>query len=143
MQGDDLQKQLNKEIAENLAKIEHTKKIASLTKEFPDLRSNTNRWKKVYYSSALANEQAKHALIYHSCGCCNDAPLFISPYFVHACGIEIYSEPYRFFIGEKCSGGDREDHEWRKTLETAKLPASIISQVEAYFHVNSPSEYDE
>lgn len=142
MTGDDLKKQLAKDSDKQTAKLDEINKIVKLTAEFPDLKKNTDRWRKEFYSSKLANNKVTHCTIYHGCGCCNDSPLYVSPSFTHESGIEIYAEPYRLCIGEKNYGdGERPDEKWREHLTENQYPQTIIDHVDGYFKTHASSYY--
>lgn len=122
---------LRKEAAEKIAQAE---KIEALLKEFPALRQRTGRWNKVAYYAKEANSKANRFDLRHNCGCCQDSPLEVWPYFESPAG-NVYSEPPMFRVGEKepYYGGDIPRAGWDTEMREAGLPEDIIGAVSMHF----------
>lgn len=94
-----------KELEEQAKKInEELNQINRLREAFPDLEVTKNRWGTVRYYAESANSLVNDYYTKHSCGCCNDAPLYVYP-FLYFEGIKVHSKPDHFCIGEKNTWG--------------------------------------
>lgn len=117
------------------------KAIKKLQEKYPDLSCSIDRWDNLRLTSSEVNNKATHVDFRHSCGCCDDAPLLAMPYVVEAGGRQVFSNPERFFVGEKNPyhyGRDKEEIGWEKELLNAQIPQTIIDKIRAYF-----DEWDE
>jgi hypothetical protein len=117
--------------------------ICGLYKQFDDLSFTVDRWNETRWHSNFITSLATNVEIRHSCGCCDDAPIFARPYVVIN-GIEVYS-PLCFCVGEKAYGGEKPYDNWKKELIDAKIQQCILDKLEAFFETNrlDESEYAE
>jgi hypothetical protein len=113
---------------------DRAEKLERLATLYPDLKKQVGRWEKVAYnSSPSANEHVDKFDLRHNCGCCDDSPLELWPYLETEFG-KVYSSPVPFVVGEKeYSHGDRPYGNWKQLLNEAKIPDSIIEQIQSYF----------
>ena len=113
---------------------DQAKDIERLVEVFPDLEISTNRWKTERYTSVSVNDRATDVIIGYNCGCCEDKPVEVWPYLVHA-GQQIYSRPPSFMVGERnpYSGRDKSYPDWQTDLRKANISESVIKIVEEYF----------
>lgn len=132
---------INNRIIELENKLNELKKIKEL---FPDIEIHKDRWEKERYSSSLALKKVDKTLFYHSCGCCPDAVLYVGPY-LEVDGIEIYTNPERFIIGQKHAYGfgEEPDDDWEERLKNAGLTDTIIEQTRKFFKENPIEDCDD
>lgn len=121
----------------------HLDLMRSIIEKFPDLKVDTNRWKKERYNTELVNSIVDKVEIYHACGCCPDSILRVSPY-IEIEGINIYSEPPTFGVGEKSySGGDNFDNNWEQQLQNKNINSLVIDIIKEYQDKNRPTLDDD
>jgi hypothetical protein len=106
-----------------------------------DLLEHRDRWSNIRYYSPKINKIADNVEIHHTCGCCSDAPLIARPYVV-VNGINLYSDPPKFGIGEGLyGGGDRPDSHWQEQFKD--FNPIITEIIQKYFDDNKPVEDDD
>lgn len=127
-----IQESLAKLQAEQDAKQAELDRLKRLAEKYPDLQKHIGRWEKVAYYSKIANTQATRFDMRHNCGCCSDSPLELWPYMETPDG-NIYTDPPMFTIGEREGLGDRPYDGWKRKLQNAGLPESLIGACEVYF----------
>jgi len=122
------------ETQEHEQAIERLGVIRELLKIYPKLKRETGRWGSERFYTLEVNRIVLEADIWHSCSCCPDAPLFISPYIV-VNSIKVFSDPPKICIGQMNAYGYGEipDENWEETLKNHNLPETIIEQVRIYF----------
>lgn len=111
-------------------------KLIRLQEQFPDLEFQIDRWK----TERLISKSIAHLVdkcdFYHTCGCCNDAPLKACPY------LEAEGEKVCFpaiCIAEKgWLGGDEPYENWRDLIINAGLNNQILKLAENYLNSNRP-----
>jgi hypothetical protein len=131
---------LNKELMEKKLEIQ---RIESNMAQFSDLKKDVDRWNQCRYSSKSANSLTTDVEISHSCGCCNDSPLYARPYLI-ANGERIYSDPVIFVIGERnYGGGENEWPGWEKKMREHNIPQIVIDITRAYLDEHKPYEEEE
>lgn len=114
-------------------KDQEAKRLETLLAEFPDLQKYTGRWNKVAFYSKAVNSRVDRFDLRHNCGCCNDSPLELWPYLETPHG-KVYSDPPKIVIGEQhWISGDTPSPGWKKKLQEAGLPETIIGAVSMHF----------
>ncbi len=110
-------------------------------KKFPDLQVHTSRWQKVRLWSPSVNPIANDVEIHHSCGCCDDSPLYVTPVLVEG-DSKVYGTP-QISIGEKYAGGfgDMLDGNWKEMLNEKNVSSAVIEKVREYEKENLPTDY--
>lgn len=124
-------------IAKLKAEITDKSRLVEILSKYPDIKEHTNRWKRHHWVSRSVNDRASLCRIHHECGCCSDSPLEVWPYLVDD-GVEIYSDPPCFRVGEKNAYGigDRPYDYWQDKLRADGINAEIIAQIEQHFADN-------
>lgn len=74
--------------------------ILDVFDQLPDLEITYDRWRNKRYSSLEVNAKATEYFTGYSCGCCDDAPMFLYP-LIEINGIRVYTKPVRFYIGDR------------------------------------------
>lgn len=120
--------------------IEYNEVVLSILEIYPKLHEEATRWSK-YLATPEINSECDDAVFTHSCGCCDDAVLYVMPY-KEVNGIKIFSSPTQIVIGERCGSGDREYMDWEHELNSQDIPQIIVDKVRAYFKDNEPT-YDD
>lgn len=121
---------LSKTISQEQAKELTLTKLSQL---YPDLNKFTGRWKKEVFYSAEVNKIAVEFDMRHNCGCCNDSPLEVWPYYKTEYG-NVYSDPPKFIVGEAhWISGDIPRDGWKDVMRAANICESIIQAVSAHF----------
>jgi hypothetical protein len=112
--------------------------------KYPDLRKSVNRWSKIRYASAKANESVSSCDISHNCGCCVDSSLEVWPYLIDE-ATKIYSDPPSFQVAEKNQYGYGEIPypNWEEKMREADINERVISKVEKYLEDNPPIYEDD
>lgn len=110
------------------ATSEH-ERVFRLQQEFPDLRSQIDRWKNRRYKSERVNSQCEKYEWVRSCGCCPDPAIWAQPYVDTALG-RVYSNPFQFYVGEgRTHTWMREEHGWEEKMRAASIPESLITTI--------------
>lgn len=114
-------------------------KLENLLKVFPDLEVTKDRWGTARYYADSANSLVNDYYTKHSCGCCNDAPLFVYP-FLYVDGVKVHSKPDHFCIGEKNAWGYGEmyDPDATKAMVEKNISDVVVKQIEIL--VKTPTE---
>ena len=139
---------LSDEIEKDRERIDQeNKELSSLEQlifDYPDTEVATNRWGKKRISSERVNSLVTDVEIYHSCGCCHDSPLLVSPY-IEVGDLRLYSKPESFWVGTRNSfcQGEIEDKDWKQRLENKNISTTVIKKIEEYFKENKPLYDDE
>lgn len=128
---------LEKEIEQ---KTKELSELLDLQKKYPDIKKFTGRWNKVVYCSKEVNSLVNSYDIRHNCGCCDDSPLELWPYFIDDADKKIYSDPPMIVIGEKDSWfktkGRHEDvlyADWDARLRKHGISEKIIDKVKTIY----------
>lgn len=124
----------------NLLKDE-AQTLEHLVDVFPDLEVHTNRWKTERYTSVTVNGTATNVDIGYNCGCCEDKPVEVWPYIIHA-DKKIYSNPPSFMVGERNPYTHRDDsyEDWQLSLRRVGISEAVIKIVEEYFEKEASAE---
>lgn len=132
---------------EEISKIQkEIETLEILLKKYPDLERHVDRWRTERFMSKQINSIADKCYFAHSCGCCNDAPLFVRPYIIdEETGAEIYSNPAQIFIGEKnpypvpgrVYKPERADPDWEEGLKKHNISQIVIDKTQEYLLANS------
>jgi hypothetical protein len=115
-----------------LKATEEAEQLETMTLLFPDLEVEVNRWGTKKLTSRMVNSMAVDYDTGHSCGCCEDAPLFAYPY-VEFEGIRVHSKPSKVYIGERCYhvvGGELYDQRCLGELRTEGFNPELIAKIE-------------
>lgn len=133
----------NKLLNKTNQEIEILEKRKNLVKKFPDLEEYRGRWRTVLISKDV-NQIVENVHFSHSCGCCNDAVLFAWTS-INEDGIDVYSKPPFFAIGEKNAYGLGEItwENWEKELIKENIPEKIIDKIRKYLEENQPVNVEE
>jgi hypothetical protein len=109
-------------------------RLSGLLELYPDLRQETDRWRRVFSCSTSVNTIATHYEIAYSCGCCPDASLYIR-LFVETPYGKVYGVPHQIGVGERRSWEyfDCPDKDWEKTLKARGAPDHILEKLRAHF----------
>ena len=101
--------------AEEAAEVE--KLVEKLLAEFPDLEVRYDRWHKQYFTSKSVMPIATDVMIRHSCGCCNDSPLYVTPYVIRGSS-KVFVDDITICIGERSFyGGEEPSGDLEEILE--------------------------
>ena len=112
--------------------LEKIQKLKKLFTKYPDLTEHENRWGTKYLVSASVNAIADNWGISHSCGCCDDAVVYVQTYIVED-GFEIYSDPFQIAVGSKYIGYDDFETNWQEILKNKNIQnPSIYKDLEKY-----------
>ena len=135
-------KELKEQLKKEQLEIQSRLKVLDL---FPDLRQTTDRWSHKYFCTSKVNSIVDSADIRHNCGCCEDSPLEIRPY-KKIEGIEIYSDPPCFTVGEKipfyAGTGEREYDGWEDEMRKENISETIIQMTREHFNANKPKHIE-
>jgi hypothetical protein len=72
-------------------------------------------------------------MIYHSCGCCEDAAVIASPYIIIE-GMDVFSNPHQLFIGFKdYDTFDYPDDNWESKCRDANISEIVIEEIRRHF----------
>lgn len=94
-------------ISEKISELEaEAKKLKKLKKKFPDLKEDRDRWGTIRLYSKSVNSKVTDITTRHSCGCCDDSPLYAMPYLKYE-GVEIHSDPVQICIGYRNPNGGK------------------------------------
>ena len=112
---------------------------------YPDIEEHTDRWSNKRISSSSINSETDQVFINHNCGCCDDSPLQVWPY-KNVNGIEVFSNPACFIIGEKIpfySGiGERPYDNWQEKLRKENITETVINKRQIFFNDNKPQHIE-
>lgn len=87
-------------LSEKINKLKNeASNLETLIEEFPDLHEYPGRWQ-TFLSSKKVNDNPEKINYGHSCGCCEDAALYIY-FYVERLGTKVYSDPPFICIGSK------------------------------------------
>lgn len=110
--------------------------LKSLSVAFPDLKVNINRWNTVRYESDCARPMCNEIEIAHNCGCCNDSPIELWPYY-ESNGNKIYAGGIPFQIGERYyHRGEKPYEGWQERLRAKGINEEVIAKVQHWFDEN-------
>ena len=128
-------------IEDQITELNNKKKVVE---KYFDISEYIDRWGTKRLSTTAINKEVNCVIIKHNCGCCDDSPLEAWPYKLIN-GIEVYSKPAHFYIGEKNAYGcgDEPEDDWQKDLRIAEIPEFIINKIQEYFNSNPPKEYED
>jgi hypothetical protein len=138
-----------KEVSELNKEIDN---LRILVKKYPDLKKHVDRWRNERLKSKKVNAIADLCYFAHSCGCCDDSPLFVWPYIKdEETGLDIYSDPPNIFIGEKnpypVSGRvykpERVNPNWEENLRECNISQVVIDKTREYLLKESNLEEDD
>jgi hypothetical protein len=130
-------------LAQKIQKQEdHLLKVKKIMEMFPDVTEERDRWENIRLYSPSINAIADDAEIHHSCGCCADASLYVSPFKIIE-GIQVYSKPAHFCIGHKVDfgTGDEVSEDWENQLKEENIGETAIAKVREYVRENKPRYY--
>lgn len=118
----------------NIADAERKLRLAQ---KYPDLHEHQCRWKHVRLCTKEVNGKVTDATIKHNCGCCEDSPLEVWPYLVED-GIEVFSDPPCFVVGEKIprTYRDMPYDGWEDKLREAGIAEVVIEKTKKRFPEN-------
>lgn len=129
-----------KEIEDLSKEVEGIKKLLKI---YPDLKYHTNRWGTIRLYSKSVNPDTTSYDMGHNCGCCDDSPLEVWPY-IEIDGLQIYSDPPIFMIGEKDSWSNEYSESaypgWDKEMGEAKISKTVIDKIKEYMLEHSDWE---
>jgi len=111
-------------------------------KEIPDATYSIDRWKNFRIHSPMVNASAVDVDIRHGCGCCGDSPILARPY-ITIDGVQIFSIPESFNIGEKGYDCEHPYPGWRTKMIDNGISMDVIEQVEKYFEENKQSDCED
>ena len=129
---------LEKEVSEINFEIA---KLKNIQKEYPDIKTHTNRWKTERLFSKKVNNIVNKVDISHNCGCCEDSPLEAWPYKLIK-GLEIFSDPCCFQVGHKNAYGIGECpyDDWEEKFKKNNISEVVIKKVKKYFKEYPPED---
>jgi hypothetical protein len=123
---------------ENLAKQyeqagQELDRLKRLRSEFPDLRVETDRWKKTRFKAKSANNRVTDIEFARTCGCCPDPGILARPYLETTLG-RVYSNPFHIEIGEgRVSSGFVTEHaNWEERFRKHGIPEALIQRMRQY-----------
>lgn len=132
--------ELEKKRDDTQAQIECLKRLEAA---FPDLKVNINRWGAVRYESDCARPMCNKFDIAHNCGCCNDSPIELWPYY-ESNGDKIYAGGIPFQIGERYyHRGEKPYNNWQESLRAKGINEEVIAGVQRWFDDNPWRPFDE
>ncbi len=120
--------------------------LETFLERYPDTKVDRDRWDNERYYSPAINAEVNDVEIHHTCGCCEDAPLVARPFKkIKELGIRLYSDPCRFFVGEKNAYGygEREDKGWEEEMRREGIPKTIIRKIKKYFKENPAGHFSD
>jgi hypothetical protein len=107
-------------------------RISRLRSEFPDLRVETDRWKKTRFKAKSANSRVTAVEIRRTCGCCHDPGILAMPYMETTLG-RVYSDPFHIEIGEGRSYDTVYEHTgWEERYRKHGISEEVIAQARSY-----------
>jgi hypothetical protein len=111
---------------------------------YPDVKKMTDVWGHIFWCSSSVNKHVTDVDLAHSCGCCEEAPLFARCYLIIPnTNIKIYANPYEIYVGDRWySGGDDFTYTWDNDLRKHNIPECVIQLVDQYRLGNMPDCYD-
>ena len=117
--------------------------IEAVRKIYPDVQVNSDRWNHERHFSALANKDVDEVDFRHSCGCCQDAPLFAWPYVELEDGTKVFSDPPKFYIADGVGDfgiGERPDpdYEWMGKLKVLGIQEKVRGKIAVYLNEHPP-----
>jgi len=122
--------------------IARTEKVLEL---YPDIKEKIDRWSNKRLSSPSINSKTDRVHINHNCGCCEDSILQAWPYKI-VNGIEVFSDPACFVIGEKIPFyyglGERSYDNWQEELRKENITETVINQIQKFFDDNKPQHIE-
>lgn len=126
--------ELKEKLEQQEKKIENQKK---LLEKFPGIKEHSDRWGTIRLISKEINTIADEVFINHNCGCCPDSPIQAWPY-KEFFGIEVFSDPTQFFIGQQNQFGIGEipDSDWEEELRKENISEEVIRKIQQYFDEN-------
>jgi hypothetical protein len=129
---------ISKLVADLKNKAEEAAVVEKLLAEFPDLEVKYDRWHKQYFTSKSVMPVATDVMIRHSCGCCNDSPLYATPYVIRG-NNKVFVDNIAIFIGERSFyGGEEPTNDLDEVLEKYGFNDLCKAIVMAYLQANRP-----
>jgi hypothetical protein len=114
------------------------KVVERLLVEFPDLEVRYDRWNKQYFTSKSVMPIATDVMIRHSCGCCNDSPLYATPYVVRG-DSKVFVDDITICVGERgFYGGDEPSPDLDEILVKNGFNEVCSGIVKSYLRANRP-----
>lgn len=123
--------------------IDESRRVIELVKFYPDtFKISSDRWGKKRYSCSDLNSQCNEMELGHSCGCCDDAPLYCYPFVAMDGGIKIYAGGIPYIIGERDPETYRDipDANWQEVLKKDDISDIVIEKVQKYFDEEKDNE---
>lgn len=140
MNIDDYAEQLDKQIAQYSAMRSQVSKIKE---RFPDVEVHKNRWNRTRIFSSAVNPIATDVEIRHSCGCCADSPLLITPVYEDE-EIKVYGS-VEICIGQQneLGYGDILDPDWEDRLQKLNMSDAVIKKIKKYAEEHAPEDFED
>jgi len=115
-----------------------------LQEKYPDLQLHIDRWRNERLVSKSVNTLVDDCHFSHSCGCCNDSPLFAWCYLKDG-DTEIYSDPPNIAIGEKnpypipgtVYKPERAYGNWEESMRQNGLSEVVIERARTYLEATA------
>lgn len=108
--------------------IEYGIILDRIKKQFPDIGYYQGRWTK-FLCSPSVNKLCDNYELAYSCGCCDDAALYVRPYIIIE-NIKVYSDPPQICIGKTDRHAyDILNYEWPNILLEHNIPHQIIDKI--------------
>lgn len=136
-----MDKTIQKKMDELADKQKEADRLVALREEFPDLKIDTDRWRRERYVSKSVNARATEVDFRHNCGCCPDSPLEARPY-IETMGVQIFSDPDRYWIGERYDYSyDTATPGWKDSFHANNISQQAIDKVESHLRAVAPEDY--
>lgn len=144
-------------ISKKINEIDTLKKIIE---KYPDMETHIDRWNNQKFVSKLVNPEVDNCYFSHSCGCCDDAALFVWSY-KKIGDFELFSNPPNITIGEGNPSyryddfyDEEEDKSfleyseiayshWENNLKQKNISDCVIEKTRKYLIENAGWEGDE
>jgi hypothetical protein len=141
--------QRNRDLGQEISKLKDQLEISQtlegrdLLKNFPDTHYHTSRWGTRRLTSKLANAKCTDIDIGHNCGCCNDSPIEVWPYFKVG-ELKLYAAGIPFSPGESWDHVAERPYEgWEEQFIKNQIPEGVINKVQVFFDENRIPDEEE
>lgn len=129
-------------------KLKELTSLQKLKTSYPDLEIGTDRWNREYFISKSSASKCNEFSIRRGCGCCHDAPIYISCYLIdeETKNYIYHINPKSYCIGEDSRSGRIEGLDIEEVISKLRndgIRETLLNKIEEYLKDNQNQEEEE